>query len=376
MATEATPLLPEVTLPTKIMPDPEKHDPEVTFASKMPTHVINNHWVGISLALISAWCCWASGMAGYEIVDPMVTKSVLIFFCFAMGFRNTLANQRRVEAMDKVHRLTSSFWGIYATLPPELREKFREPLVDAIGKLVDHLCDHSQTMNYWYGVMNLLHLTTKTKQEELHSTVTFSPRALLVNTLLALETELVALEGRPNLKLVRNLWLHKALMLESYDVLFSCTLPAVSPNYRIFTDFSLTVFAIALPWSIGFGALGHHEDKFHLAIILLETFFVCMVMYIFETLTRINEDPLAPDKEEENLCLQNLRSITTIVVSAYDVRCGVIEKLSPDPVKSMHDFRSFKSHSKVWEFDSPSPDPDKDPDATARAREAAGFMMP
>lgn len=316
-ASESTPLLTDVRIE-------EDHLPFkgpltwltglASFLRTVPPLVIRGHYIGLILALISAVVCWRSGNAGKARVDPLVIKSVLLLFSLTLGFRNSIANQKRALAMDKVHRLTGAFWGIYTMLRDDVRKEFKLPLLEALGSIVDQLFIASNRNSLWHGTMGL-----RPQCASNMTSVTLSPRSLMCNTLLALEAKLVDIEGRPAGTLVRNLWLHKLQLLESYDVLFACTIPPVGTSYYIFSDLTLATFAAALPWSLKDGAF---------ASVVSNTLLLGLGVFSFEAVTRAYEDTLAPGFAHESLALENLRSVSAAAVAGFDLRLAEAESHS------------------------------------------------
>lgn len=283
--------------------------------------------------VFSGLFCCAMGLADQAVIDPLIFKSVLILFGMTISFRNTQANQRRLQAMDHLHRLMSGFWGITVSLPRLSRARYREPLVAALKAVIEHVPTVSCRNSSWYGVVGL-HPVDVLSQHGTDSIVIPSPRALLVTTLISIEEEIERIEAPPKQVLRRNFWLHKQELLNSYDSLILCTVPAVSDRYLALMDMCRFLYAAALPF--GFAAQDIVLQNAWLEVrwsvpsevmLMLLTMTVTLVLYSLESITQENEDPLQGHKEEDDLDLRHLDEVFKLSTEGFDLRCAAATDL-------------------------------------------------
>lgn len=338
---------PLVRLPLQLLPRNSSRDGLSSYDLRrifsLPLLAVARHWAPMAGSLLSACLCIATGHTTDTLVDPMFFKSLLIFFGVTMGFRNTYANQRRIQTMDNLHRLVSAFWGIFISLPSTSQHKVRGPIKAAFAAVVGHLPTVSHRSSSWYSVVGLHPVDDGLPLDDRRDTFVMpSPRAMLVKMSILIEEEVERIEQGHAQKLRRNLWFHKAELLESYDRLIPCIVPAVSGGYLAFIDFCRLLYVVVFPFAVQsltvtlhVARLGLHWEVSPDVILLAMTMLVSLFMYSLEVITYENENPFGAQKEEDDLGLRHLNEV-------FDRTAMAIDDVLPNSIAISNDHESVE----------------------------------
>jgi hypothetical protein len=141
--------------------------------------------------MLSALLCVSLGYVQDPLVDSSLLKAYLVLLGFLLGFRNSNANQRRVEAMSNIQHLMGSIWALYIVMPADSREKMRKYFAVAIRAVVQQMPVHSTDFTGWF-TLNALHpMDRATPIVDGKIPVVLSARSLLVAALQFSEAEVI-----------------------------------------------------------------------------------------------------------------------------------------------------------------------------------------
>lgn len=255
------------------------------------------HWVTICSAMLSALLCVSLGLGQGQLIDSSIMKVYLVLLGFLLGFRNSNANQRRVDAMSNIQQFMGSIWALYIVMPADSREKMRKHFAVAIRAVVQQMPVRSNDFSGWFTLSALHPMDRSNPVVDGKIPVVLSARSLLVAALQFSEAEVHRVETGRDQSLARNLYYHRDKILDAYDGIVMCALPAVSARYLAFGDLCLFFYLVTFPWGLNLYSHSIQFAGWHFVIPSAvarcsSVLFAAVIVCGLEALTRENEDPL------------------------------------------------------------------------------------
>lgn len=332
MASEATPLL------------SLKHAPTVTgqslqsgleprsyawLALTLPYFTITRSWFSMLLIVLSFLACIATNYTSWSVLDPLIFKSLMVVFGFAIGFRNVRANSRRGEAMDHLIEFFGAAWSIILLFPDEARAEVVEEFTSLSKAFAVHVGRVANRSSWTLGIVGLQPLKdVEAGQESIFAIprpifeASLSPRPFMISVLQKCEDLIDKHEPKQgdSLKMHRLFWLQQAVLMNAYDGMLKMALPAISDRYVSLIEVVLCIFGIFLPWGIRaddvdlrrFGTMFYLPAQVWLAI---NTLLVILVLFGLNTLAAENENPFHNDLD--NLDVGKFAESFNTAVKAY-----------------------------------------------------------
>jgi hypothetical protein len=336
----------------------------ISTAISIPLAAFRWHGVSIAVAIMSAVACWALGFAERSIFDPLIFKSIFVIFGFAIGFRNSRANQRLNEAHGATHELFAAAWSILVVFPSDSRPKIREALLYLLDAISEHVHVIAHRDLYKYGIVGIRpaplesaawwdcsrRFSRPSETSALKASVT--PRPLMATTLFMFEEEFESINSKGRTIILRTFHQQTLAFKKSFDAIVVLAMPSVSDRLVMLINFCLFMFAIALPWGIKSTHLNFYgvnpdpkvdEVMAHFSaggFLVLNTFVCTTVLFGLNALAQEHEDPFGADTDD--IDLKKMAQSWCRVVQIYEERRAVAERgkygFSSEEVAKQHRF--------------------------------------
>lgn len=322
MASERTPLLQRESTKLHLV---EGLTTKSWFASALsiPYAAFFNHGWSVIAAVASALACWWLGYAEKSVFDSLIFKSILVIFGFAIGFRNSRANERRSQAQSAALELFSNAWSLLVVFPSDSRPKVREALLYLLEAISQHIRIGAHRELYKYSIIGLRPQPPKrpawwefsrnfqaTKPDDVH----LGPRPLMATTILMLEEEFERIyPNNGNSLILRGFHQTVQSLKKSYEEIVSLSQPSISDRLVMLIDFCLFMFGVALPWGIKSYHLNLYDtvpdpkvEHFlvHVsagAFLVLNTLVCTTVLFGLNALAHEHEDPFGDSGDDVDL---------------------------------------------------------------------------
>lgn len=364
MPSERTPLLKDEDSETLKLKDLQTKS-WLSTAVSIPFAAFRWHGLSILLSLMSAISCWALGYAERNVFDPLIFKSIFVVFGFAVGFRNSRANDRLADAQTVTHELFASAWSILVVFPSDSRPKVREALVHLLEAISLHIQVISRRDLYKYGIIGLRPAPAEAaawcdcgqrcgqlSESQAISRASLSPRPLMATTLMMFEEEFERINNRGKTIILRTFQRYTEAFKKSVDGIVVLAMPSVSDRLVMLINFCLLMFAVALPWGIKSTHLNFYgispdpkvdEVLVHFSaggFLVLNTFVCTTVLFGLNALAQEHEDPFGT--AQEDMQLRKLTRAWHRAVQIYEERRATAEQgrtgLSSEEVMEHHRF--------------------------------------
>mmetsp|Transcript_20724 Transcript_20724/g.33538 ORF Transcript_20724/g.33538 Transcript_20724/m.33538 type:complete len:441 (+) Transcript_20724:67-1389(+) len=281
--------------------------------------VLKHYWFTILCSMLSAIACARLQLKNWNVIDPLIFKSLFVVIGFALGFRNVQASTRRTQAMSYIADLYSSSWGIigiFADEDDDIRKKVKDELYLATDAIAHHMMMITHPAGFFFGIVGLQPASATYGSDEFRhfladfddvsvcSDVNFSPRTQVTQFFFLCEDFINRKEdGSHSQKMIRSFWAEKACFIASYNHLVHLAIPSVSQRYASLIDFSLFCFGVALSWGIqaSFHQLEMLSGQFHVnpqMWLILNTLSGILMLLLLNALAVEHEDIIGSNVDD------------------------------------------------------------------------------